>query len=75
MSNIMAKLVVMESKMESQRQPAAETQANPEFLLEPLQEMEQLQVLEESLRDPDIYYQLVSHKKITLFLRLSGLSD
>ncbi len=42
----MAKVVVMESKMESQRQPAAETQANPEFLLEPLQEMEQLEAFE-----------------------------
>lgn len=35
--------------------------------------MEQLQVLEESLRDPDIYYQLVSNKKyIKLCLRLTG---
>ncbi|KAI9554922.1 hypothetical protein GHT06_020202 [Daphnia sinensis] len=59
MSNMMAKLVVMESKMESQRQSAAEPQGNPEFLLEPLKESEQLQVLEESLSDPDIYYQLV----------------
>jgi hypothetical protein len=35
--------------------------------------MEQLQVLEESLRDPDIYYQCVSHKiYIKLWLRLTG---
>lgn len=59
-SNMMAKLVVMESKMESHRQPVAETLANPEFLLEPLQEMEEIQALEESLRDPDLYFQLVS---------------
>lgn len=58
-SNMMAKLVVMESKMESHRQPVAETLANPEFLLEPLQEMEEIQALEESLRDPDLYFQLV----------------
>ncbi|KZR95945.1 Uncharacterized protein APZ42_009991, partial [Daphnia magna] len=48
-----------ESKMESHRQPVAETLANPEFLLEPLQEMEEIQALEESLRDPDLYFQLV----------------
>ncbi len=41
---MIAKLVVVESKMESQRQPVAKTLANPEFLLEPLQEMEELQV-------------------------------
>ena len=63
MSNMMAKLVVMESKMESQRQPVAETLANPEFLLEPLQEMEELQVLEESLRVPDLYFQMVSYSQ------------
>ena len=55
MSHMMAKLVVMELKMESQRQLAAETQANPELLLEPLQEMVQLRSISWSLNFGGIF--------------------
>lgn len=63
MSNIMVKLIIIEDNMENLSQPAT-TLVNPEFIIEPLQEMGEVKVMEESLRDPDNYFQLVSYGQL-----------
>lgn len=63
-SNVMSKMVVIDGKMDVLMTKPTESQAteqemDPDFLPEPLKEVEEVKLLEEILLDNDKYYQLV----------------
>lgn len=65
-SNLMAKLIVMDGKIDSISKPVesqtSEREIDPEFLSEPLKEIEDVRLLEVALLDNDKYYQLVRQR-------------
>lgn len=64
-SNLITKMVVIEGKIDVMANPvesqeaAQQREIDPDFLTEPLKEMEDVKALEETLSDVDKYYQLV----------------
>lgn len=63
-SNLMTKMVVIESKIDMMTKPiesqaAEQREIDPDFMTEPLKEMEDVKLLEQTLLDNDKYYQLV----------------
>lgn len=63
-SNVMSKMVVIDGKMDVLMTKPTESQAteqemDPDFLPEPLKEVEEVKLLEKILLDNDKYYQLV----------------
>lgn len=63
-SNLMTKMVVIEGKIDMMTKPiesqaAKQREIDPDFMPEPLKEMEDVKLLEQTLLDNDKYYQLV----------------
>lgn len=64
-SNLITKMVVIEGKIDVMANPvesqeaAQQREIDPDFLTEPLKEMEDVKALEQTLLDVDKYYQLV----------------
>ncbi|KZR97401.1 Uncharacterized protein APZ42_007751, partial [Daphnia magna] len=63
-SNLMTKMVVIEGKIDMMTKPiesqaAKQREIDPDFMTEPLKEMEDVKLLEQTLLDNDKYYQLV----------------
>ncbi len=70
-SNVMAKLVVIDGKMDAmtltgpiESQATEQREIDPNLLPEPLKEMADVQLLEAALLDTDKYYQLVRQTKV-----------
>ncbi|KAK4023380.1 hypothetical protein OUZ56_008796 [Daphnia magna] len=71
-SNLMTKMVVIESKIDMMTKPiesqaAEQREIDPDFMTEPLKEMEDVKLLEQTLLDNDKYYQLGSPEE-TLYV-------
>ena len=64
-SNLMTKMVVVEGKIDAIPKPIESQEADnqrevdPDFMTEPLKEIEDVKALEQTLLDKDKYYQLV----------------
>ena len=64
-SNLMTKMVVVEGKIDAISKPIESQEADnqrevdPDFMTEPLKEIEDVKALEQTLLDKDKYYQLV----------------
>lgn len=60
-ANVMTKMVVIEGKIELMARPieSEATAIDPDFMTEPLKEIDDIKALEQTLLDNDKYYQLV----------------